>query len=82
MITHMQFNDGAPYNDTLLNDAIREQILEDDSKNSSLLKIIEVISDNIDWNWRSIKDRIDLQLVLKNNIGKLYSLNSIVLKIE
>lgn len=69
MITHMQFNDGAPYNDPLLNDAIREQILEDDSDNSSLLKIRDVFNKSINWNTRSIKDRIDIHLVLKSYIG-------------
>ncbi|WP_163899289.1 DUF3289 family protein, partial [Proteus mirabilis] len=59
----------SPYNDPLLNDAIREQILEDDSDNSSLLKIRDVFNKSINWNTRSIKDRIDIHLVLKSYIG-------------
>ncbi|MBO1552052.1 YPO3983 family protein [Yersinia pseudotuberculosis] len=49
MITHMQINNGAPFRDLLLDSALKEQILSDKSKNSSLLKIREILKKAIDW---------------------------------
>ncbi|CRG52266.1 PAAR domain-containing protein [Yersinia wautersii] len=49
MITHMEKNTGKPYSDPLLDKALREQILNDKSPNSSLLKIKEILRDYIDW---------------------------------
>ncbi|WP_312074540.1 PAAR domain-containing protein [Atlantibacter sp.] len=39
MIDHMQENSGTPYSSPLLDSALKEQILNDDSENSSLLRI-------------------------------------------
>lgn len=44
MITHMQENSGTPYSSPLLDRALKEQILNDDSEQSSLLRIKKVIS--------------------------------------
>ncbi|EIC83740.1 PAAR domain-containing protein [Serratia sp. M24T3] len=47
MITHMQYGDGKPFSDPLLDKAMKEQILNDKSEGSTLLKIREVLSENI-----------------------------------
>ncbi|WP_426447696.1 DUF3289 family protein [Siccibacter colletis] len=48
MITHMQDNSGTPYSSPLLDQALREQIMNDRSEQSSLLKIKDVISSYLD----------------------------------
>ncbi|WON77163.1 YPO3983 family protein [Serratia sp. UGAL515B_01] len=49
MIDHMQTGNGVPFRDILLNAALKEQILDDKTKRSSLLKIKQSLSKNIDW---------------------------------
>ncbi|WP_369788711.1 PAAR domain-containing protein [Rouxiella sp. WC2420] len=49
MITHMQYGDGKPFSDPLLNKAMKEQILNDKSEGSTLLKIREVLTNGIDY---------------------------------
>jgi uncharacterized protein (TIGR03034 family) len=49
MIDHMQSGNGTPFRDMILNTALKEQILDDTSENSSLLRIKKVLIDNIDW---------------------------------
>lgn len=44
MITHMQENSGTPYSSPQLDKALKEQILNDHSENSSLQKIKDIIS--------------------------------------
>jgi len=44
MITHMEGNSGKPYSSPLLDRALKEQILNDRSEQSSLLRIKKVIS--------------------------------------
>lgn len=44
MITHMQGNSGTTYSSPLLDQALKEQIMNDHSEQSSLLKIKDVIS--------------------------------------
>nr|WP_255562248.1 DUF3289 family protein [Rahnella sp. PD12R] len=48
MITHMQGNTGTPFNDPLLDQALKEQILNDTSSGSSLIQIKQALADNID----------------------------------
>jgi len=49
MITHMQNNNGASFSDMSLDQALKEQILNDKSENSSLLRIKELIKNYINW---------------------------------
>ncbi len=50
MINHMQNGNGIPFRDLSLNTALRAQIINDKSaENSSLLRIKQVLTDNIDW---------------------------------
>ena len=48
MIDHMQENSGTPYSSILLDRALEEQILNDHSEKSTLLKIKDVISSYMD----------------------------------
>ena len=52
MITHMQYGNGMPFSDPLLDKAMKEQILNDKSEGSTLSKIREVLIDNIDYEHR------------------------------
>ena len=50
MITHMQYGNGAPFRDKLLDKALKEIIVNDNStKNSTRILIKKVIDKNIDW---------------------------------
>ncbi|WP_208612192.1 PAAR domain-containing protein [Xenorhabdus beddingii] len=50
LITHMQNGEGKVFINHLLNKALKEQILNDDSnENSTLLKIKDALKRNIDW---------------------------------
>jgi uncharacterized protein (TIGR03034 family) len=49
MIDHMQENTGTPYSSPLLDQALKEQILNDHSELSSLLKINGVLRDAINY---------------------------------
>ncbi|WON75839.1 YPO3983 family protein [Serratia sp. UGAL515B_01] len=49
MIDHMQKGNGVPFRDMLLNAALKEQILEDKTKNSSFLRIKDALSEHINW---------------------------------
>nr|WP_314426032.1 PAAR domain-containing protein [uncultured Erwinia sp.] len=51
MITHMQENSGAPYSSSLLDKALKEQILGDPSEQSSLLKIKRVLKTAINYEY-------------------------------
>ncbi|SHO58241.1 YPO3983 family protein [Vibrio quintilis] len=53
MITHMQKNTGQPFSSNLLDQALHEQIEEDDSKNSSLEIIRSTLESYIDWENKS-----------------------------
>lgn len=48
MIDHMQYANGAPFSDIMLDIALREQLMEDNSKDSSLKAIKETMDKNID----------------------------------
>ncbi|MFP1725754.1 DUF3289 family protein [Lonsdalea quercina] len=49
MINHMQENTGTPFSSPLLDDALKNQKMEDNSGTSSLLRIKETLSDVIDF---------------------------------
>lgn len=49
MITHMQNANGAAFTSISLNAALKDQILHDTTKNSTLVRIKEVMDDKIDW---------------------------------
>ena len=49
MITHMQNGNGKPFRDMALDGALKEQILNEKSENSTLLRINEVIKNYINW---------------------------------
>lgn len=54
MITHMQTGNGMPFYNTILNNALREQILTDKSAvNSSRLLLKQAFQQNIDWSTQS-----------------------------
>ncbi|NEG64219.1 DUF3289 family protein [Pantoea agglomerans] len=52
MITHMQNGNGKPFRDMALDGALKEQIFNDRTKNSTRLRLYEVIEKNIDWDKR------------------------------
>ncbi|QJW58421.1 hypothetical protein HL670_05373 [Serratia plymuthica] len=49
MITHMQNGKGSAFSDISLNTALKEQILGDNSKNSTRPLLKEAINEKIDW---------------------------------
>ncbi|WP_241622386.1 DUF3289 family protein [Rosenbergiella australiborealis] len=49
MITHMQYGNGKPFRDMLLNSALEAHILNDKTENSTLSKIKNALIENIDW---------------------------------
>lgn len=49
MIDHLQYGNGTPFASPHLDRALREHILGDNSKSSSLLRIKRVLSDYINW---------------------------------
>ncbi|ABS49732.1 MULTISPECIES: YPO3983 family protein [Yersinia pseudotuberculosis complex] len=49
MINHMQNGNGSPFRDMSLDAALKEQILSDSTKNSSLQLIKDTLNENIDW---------------------------------
>lgn len=49
MITHMQYGNGAPFRDMLLDRALKEVIVNDRTDSSTLLRIKQIIHKNIDW---------------------------------
>ncbi|MGV3345158.1 YPO3983 family protein [Enterobacteriaceae bacterium LUAb1] len=73
MITHMQNANGAAFRSMHLDAALKEQILSDNSSNSSLLRIKNVLSEKIDWKNKlyPAKDINELtKLILKGRLPK------------
>lgn len=63
MITHMQYGNGAPFRDMLLDRALKEIILNDSSQyNSTRLSLKKTLFDKIDWNRRIFPESQKLQL--------------------
>ncbi|MEI2265556.1 DUF3289 family protein [Erwinia sp. CGal63] len=49
MITHFQYGDGQPFYHPLLNSALKRQIVEDKTDDSSLLAIKDTLTENMLW---------------------------------
>ena len=49
MITHFQYGDGQPFYHSLLNSALKRQIVEDKTDDSSLLIIKKILIEKINW---------------------------------
>jgi uncharacterized protein (TIGR03034 family) len=63
MITHMQYGNGAPFRDMLLDRALKEIILNDSSQyNSTRLSLKKTIFDKIDWSRRIFPESQKVQL--------------------
>jgi len=63
MITHMQYGNGAPFRDMLLDRALKEIIVNDSSQyNSTRLSLKKTLFDKIDWNRRIFPESQKLQL--------------------
>ena len=77
MITHMQENSGTPYSSPLLDKALKEQILNDRSEQSSLLKIKRVLKATINYEYGFIPFDVKGDLFDKN--GNLKKINEAVL---
>jgi len=77
MITHMQENSGTPYSSPLLDKALKEQILNDRSEQSSLLKIKRVLKAAINYEYGFIP--LDEKDDLFDEKGNLKEVNGAVL---
>ncbi|WP_313130301.1 YPO3983 family protein [Pseudescherichia vulneris] len=63
MITHMQYGNGAPFRDMLLDRALKEVIVNDSSQyNSTRLSLKKTLFDKIDWSRRIFPESQKLQL--------------------
>lgn len=71
MITHFQHGDGQPFYHSLLNSALKRQIVEDKTENSSLLRIKEAIRDKIDWSKNSYSTKSIADITQNIMGGKL-----------
>lgn len=72
MITHMQDNSGTPYSSPLLNRALKEQILNDHSEQSSLLLIRDILTPAINYEYGFIPlDKKDKLFDVKGNFKDL-----------
>ncbi|MGF9659394.1 YPO3983 family protein [Pantoea agglomerans] len=71
MITHMQNGNGKPFRNMALDGALKEQILNEKSENSTLLRINEVIKNYINWkeNTYQIEKKDELRKAISG--GKL-----------
>ena len=72
MITHMQENSGTPYSSPLLDKALKEQILNDHSEQSSLLLIRDILMPAINYEYGFIPlDKKDKLFDEKGNFKDL-----------
>ncbi|MEG3134529.1 DUF3289 family protein [Rouxiella sp. T17] len=74
IITHMQNNTGRVFKDPLLDKALKEQIINDKSIKSTLLKIIDILSEKTDF------DNGYFPLVFDGEFEKLINSKSILPK--
>ena len=77
MISHMQGNSGRPYSSPLLDKALKEQILNDRSEKSSLLKIKKALDDAVSYEYGFIPQR--KESVLFDDKGNFNDVNDAVL---
>lgn len=72
MITHMQYGNGAPFRDMLLDRALKEIIVNDNVKEySTRLLLADAINKNIDWASKSYPDDKKIQLANAMQNSKL-----------
>ena len=71
MITHMQYGNGQPFRNISLDRALYEQILNDITEESTLLRIKEVINKNIDWRSGTYRVENKWELIKAISDGKL-----------
>lgn len=77
MIDHMQGNSGTPYRSSLLDKALKKQILNDRSEQSSLLRIEDALKDVVDYKYGFIP--LDKKDHLFDEKGNFEAVNSAVL---
>ncbi|RWR03355.1 hypothetical protein ED28_03390 [[Pantoea] beijingensis] len=77
MIDHMQEKSGTPYSSSLLDRALKEQILNDHSEQSSLLKIKKALKTAVNYEYGFIP--LDKKASLFDEKGNLDAVNSAVL---
>ncbi|MEM6161381.1 PAAR domain-containing protein [Erwinia sp. P6884] len=91
MIDHMQENTGTPYSSPLLDQALKEQILNDHSEKSSLLSIKKTLNKTIDYDYgfiplafeASFKEDIkNLGVVLPKFNGLIDNTNGLVITVH
>jgi len=71
MITHMQYGKGSSFSSIYLNAALKEQIIYDNTENSTLLRIREVMEKYIDWESKSFPSEKKDELRKAISFGKL-----------
>jgi uncharacterized protein (TIGR03034 family) len=71
MINHMQKGNGTPFRHMLLDQALKEHILNDRTENSTRLRLGETLKDKIDWENKcySVKHKEELRAAISR--GKL-----------
>ncbi len=62
MITHMQKANGAPFRHTLLDNALREHIVNDRTGSSSIVRLQLALRSNIDWRTKSYPSQKENEL--------------------
>lgn len=73
MITHMQYGNGAPFRDMLLDRALKEIIINDVTDKSTLLRTKNILSSYIDWEnkiYPSEKESEFRKLIAYGNLPK------------
>lgn len=75
MIDHMQHGNGMPFFSACLDSALKEQILNDSSDNSTLIRIKKALSDNIDWTKKRYPVEKQKDITAAISSGKLPKFN-------
>lgn len=73
MITHFQYGDGQPFYHSLLNSALKRQIVEDKTDDSSLLAIKDTLKENMLWEKSSYpaQNKVDItKAILDGRVPK------------
>lgn len=89
MIDHMHENSGTPYSNPLLDQAMKEQILNDHSEKSSLLNIKKALKIAINYDYgfvplinkRKLKEALEVAVLPKFNSKKDY-INGLVITVH
>lgn len=71
MFTHMQTTNGHSFSNATLNAALNHNIISDDTPNSSLKRIKEILDKNIDWQKRILPAEAIPQITLNIKGGAL-----------